>query len=222
MNQIRLARYATPIAVVILLAIGAFGVYLRFVDASPLPIDEWWASFATTTRGSAAYAVAVFFAEAGSSLGVAALGAIAAALLFVLRRRRAAGMVATALLLGVASSETLKRLVLRPRPGGALYAASGSSYPSGHSMGAAALACSLALVVVTGHAVSRRMQRVAWAVAITWILLMMWSRTALRVHWLSDTVAGALLGFAVALVALRVWAPREVEEAPATRRRLPA
>jgi undecaprenyl-diphosphatase len=45
---------------------------------------------------------------------------------------------------------------------------------------------------------------------------MMWSRTALHVHWLSDTLAGALLGFCVAIIVRRIWF------GPARRRDVPA
>ncbi|MGO2984225.1 MAG: phosphatase PAP2 family protein, partial [Brevibacterium aurantiacum] len=41
--------------------------------------------------------------------------------------------------------------------------------------------------------------------AAVWILLMMWSRTALQVHWLSDTIAGALIGISAAVLADELW-----------------
>src|SRR5690606_15802608 len=87
---------------------------------------------------------------------------------------------------------------------------SGSSYPSGHSMGAAALAVSLAFAVSSLHRhqranVSVATVRTMWIVAAAWTLAMMWSRTALGVHWLSDTIAGALLGCAAAVIAQSIW-----------------
>ena len=75
-------------------------------------------------------------------------------------------------------------------------------------MGAAALAVSLALVVTYSSAFSDTATRWVWVVSITWILLMMWSRTALHVHWLSDTVAGAVLGASAAILARRFWVSR--------------
>lgn len=208
MAQNRLSRSAVPFAVVAICTIALFGAYLRLVSTAPLPTDEWWLGIARVAPGSPAFAVAMFFATVGASVGVATMGSIAVVFLFFLRRRRAAGMVATTLLLGIACSELVKNLVMRPRPATALYDAHGYSYPSGHSMGAAALACSIALVVMTAGSVTKRTQGITWAIAILWTLLMMWSRTALQVHWLSDTIAGALLGFAVALVMLRVWKPQ--------------
>ncbi|MDN5636001.1 MAG: phosphatase PAP2 family protein, partial [Brevibacterium sp.] len=41
--------------------------------------------------------------------------------------------------------------------------------------------------------------------AFAWILLMMWSRTALQVHWLTDTIAGALIGISAAVLADELW-----------------
>ena len=42
----------------------------------------------------------------------------------------------------------------------------------------------------------------AWALALAWIVAMAVSRTVLDEHWLSDVVAGSLLGAACAVGAL--------------------
>jgi undecaprenyl-diphosphatase len=44
----------------------------------------------------------------------------------------------------------------------------------------------------------------------------MWSRCALSVHWLTDTVAGALLGISVVLVSRLIFAPGSRQPLPAT------
>lgn len=200
-------RAATAWAVAGLAAVLAFGAYLRFVAQGPLGIDEWWHGVAGVTRGSVPFAIAAFMAEVGSGVGAAVCAAIAAALFFALRRPRAAATVMTAMLFGVAASELLKQLVARPRPWGQLYSAAGHSYPSGHTMGAAALVVSLALIVRYSGWVTR--QQAVWVnlAAAGWIVLMAWSRTALHVHWLSDTVAGAILGIASALISFAMWKP---------------
>lgn len=184
--------------------IAIFGGFLRFVSSDPLGIDSWWFGVVSIERGSAWHAIAVFMAEAGSGIGAASCSAIAAALLLALRRPRDAAAVATAMVLGVAASELSKALVLRPRPWDQLYSATGSSYPSGHSMGAAALAVSLLLVALGSELLSRSTTRWIAVAAITWVLVMMWSRTALHVHWLTDVLAGALLGLCAALLARRL------------------
>ena len=204
-NQLRVA---TGWAVLGVLLVVAGGAALRFGDSGPLGIDEWWHGITAVTRGSAPYAIAVFTAQAGGGVGAIACTVIAAALLLATQQTRDAAAVATAMLLGVGASETIKALVLRPRPWDQLYVSHGASYPSGHSMGAAALAVSLALVVTYSNAFSDTATKWVWVVSIAWILLMMWSRTALHVHWLSDTVAGAVLGASAAILARRFWVLR--------------
>lgn len=202
-----------PWAFIAILASATLGAYFAFNSSGPLAIDSEWRTFAMLTPESIPYAIAAFLAELGTTVGVAACGAISAALLFAIHHRREAAVVLTSLVIGVVMSQTLKLLVERPRPVDAIYSYSGYSYPSGHAMGAAALAISLAFAISSIHTqgdvrVSRNTVRWAWVVALAWTLAMMWSRTALGVHWLSDVVAGALLGFAAAAIAQWIWGRR--------------
>lgn len=210
-------------AAVLFAAVVAFGIWLRAAGADPLPVDRWWHDLAGVAPDSPAFGLARALAVAGSGIGAASCTAAAVLALLGFRRIRDAGAVATAMLLGILASETLKLLVARPRPWDALLDPPGFSYPSGHSMGAAALAVSLALIAAAAPAspsapVRPARRRVAWAIAAAWILLMMWSRTAVQVHWLSDTIAGAALGIAAALTARALWlrlrAPLEPAAAP--------
>ncbi|GAA1315936.1 phosphatase PAP2 family protein [Leucobacter albus] len=202
-------------AILGIIAVAALGAYLHFGASGPLPLDEAWREAARLTPGSVAFTVAAFMAEIGSAVGVAACGAVACALLLTRQFGREAAALATALVLGVALSELAKALVARPRPIDALYAWDGYSFPSGHSMGAAALAVSVAYAVTSVYRrgatfVTRASVTWIWIAAVCWTLAMMWSRTALGVHWLSDTVAGAILGICAALIAQRIWRPRGV------------
>jgi membrane-associated phospholipid phosphatase len=83
----------------------------------------------------------------------------------------------------------------RGRPPHPLVAISGYSFPSGHAVAAAATAVALVLVLV--HPGQRRRKWEIVAVAFTFV--MAFSRVYLDAHWLSDVVAGVLLGTAVAL-----------------------
>ena len=74
--------------------------------------------------------------------------------------------------------------------------AHGSSYPSGHAAYAGATA--VALVLLFSEARPRRRWWFVPAAVAT--AVMVWSRTYLQVHWLSDAVAGATLGVAVTLL----------------------
>ena len=198
-------RRAVPWAVVGIALVAGVGVYFRFGTGAPFAIDAWWQANVGVTRGSVGYAIAVFMAEVGRGIGAAACSAVAAALLLARKRPRDAGAVITAMLIGVAGSEAIKSLALRPRPSDQLYSSTGASFPSGHAMGAAAFAVSLALVVAGSDTLTRNTTRWAWITACTWILVMMWSRTALHVHWFSDVLAGALLGTCAAVLGRFIW-----------------
>ena len=88
----------------------------------------------------------------------------------------------------------LKLIVDRPRPDIAQLAGyAGSSFPSGHSAAAAACWAAIALVATRR---SRHSVRVAAAfLAITVGAAVAATRVLLGVHWLSDVVAGVLVGW---------------------------
>jgi undecaprenyl-diphosphatase len=85
----------------------------------------------------------------------------------------------------------------RARPLGSLVATSGASFPSGHSIAATVTVVAAVIALVPpGRA------RVAWgAAAVGFSVLMALSRAYLGAHWLSDAIAGGLLGASCALLA---------------------
>jgi membrane-associated phospholipid phosphatase len=138
-------------------------------------------------------------AEALSVLGSALVNwplRIAALLLIAWRRH---WLRLAAFALAVVTSElfigTLKDAVGRPRPPGALIETTAASFPSGHAIAGAVTAVGLVLVLARPGPTRWR-----WEVrAAAFGALMALSRVYLRAHWLSDTVAGALLGAGLAL-----------------------
>ena len=200
-------RFFGQIGAVLVLAVVAGGMAFSLAGSGPLAIDSWWQAHIAAPAGTPAHAVAAFLAAVGGSVGAAICFVIAVVALLIFGRFRDALAVAGAGVLGTAGSELLKRSVQRPRPTDQLFSSHGFSYPSGHSMAAAALAVSLALVALGARGFDRRLARVAVVLAVVWTLAMMWSRTALHVHWLTDTLAGAALGIGVALVARSLCVP---------------
>jgi membrane-associated phospholipid phosphatase len=92
---------------------------------------------------------------------------------------------------------TLKHAYDRTRPPGPLVATSGASFPSGH-----AIAASVTVVAAVIALVPPGRRRMAWgAAAVGFSILMAASRAYLAAHWLSDAVAGILLGTSCALLA---------------------
>lgn len=88
----------------------------------------------------------------------------------------------------------LKLLVDRERPDVPhLVGTAGSSFPSGHSAAAAAAWFALALVI--SRRWSRRARAVAAAAAAVLAMSVAASRALLGVHWLTDVVAGVVVGW---------------------------
>jgi undecaprenyl-diphosphatase len=115
-------------------------------------------------------------------------------------------MLAFMLTVGVGVSlvnNSLKWLVMRERPPvDHLVGSGGSSFPSGHA--AAAAACWAAIAIVVSRRMRIRARRWLMAGAVAVAVLVAASRVMLGVHWLTDVIAGVLVGwtwcFLVALV----------------------
>jgi membrane protein DedA with SNARE-associated domain/membrane-associated phospholipid phosphatase len=120
----------------------------------------------------------------------------------VLQRRargswRPAVEVAVAYGAAVVAHAVVAGAVERPRPpaAGWLAAASGWSYPSGHTTQVTALCGALLLVVSRGA--PREVRTVASVVAVTIVVLVGASRVYLGVHWLTDVLGGLTLSTAI-------------------------
>jgi len=102
----------------------------------------------------------------------------------------------SAILLSEIAIGTLKNLYDRPRPPHSLVATSGASIPSGHAIAASVTA--VALVIALFPPGGRH--RAIWgSVAALFSFVMAFSRVYLSAHWLSDVVAGTLLGVTIAM-----------------------
>ncbi|WP_309065461.1 GNAT family N-acetyltransferase [Microbacterium sp.] len=121
-------------------------------------------------------------------------------LMIVLRRWRAAVYAAIAFVASAALVQLLKEIYARARPDDMLVSSDFGSFPSGHAANAATIATVLWIVF----------PRVWVAVAgILWTVAMALSRTLLSVHWITDTIGGAMVGAGAALVvaaAVLAWA----------------
>lgn len=219
----RMRALTTPlwiIAALLVLPVAA-SVWFGVVSADPLGIDAWWHDAVVAAPGSAAFTVASVLHVVGSTKSMAIIAAVLVVLLVLIQRWREAATIAVTMLGVLAVVVGLKFLVDRPRPVDMLVEQGETSFPSGHSLAAAALLTSITCIFAV-HSTQRRTVLAPLCITIVLVPLMMWSRTALHVHWLSDTVCGALIGIAIALVVGRALlrVPEEQVLAPGASPRL--
>ena len=182
----------------LLLALVALGAVL--IPAGPLALDSRWSELMQDIESPFLTHVALIFNALGHgvwrALTIAGIGIV------LLVARRWAALIAfvftealTPLLVNL-----IKLAVDRERPPGQMLEPHGSSFPSGHAAYAGATA--VALVLLFSRPGPRRRWWIAAAAVAT--ALMVWSRTYLQVHWLSDAITGATLGVAVTLLCFGV------------------
>lgn len=179
---------AATLAFVVLRAVVALGGH------EPLAVDIRWNDLMVELSDDAWLVVAWVPAVVGGTIGMIVVGALLIAGLLWRGRRWDAATLAIAMVTVVAIGATMAAVIGRTRPADSLAERVATSFPSGHTAVATTVVVILALVL-------RR--RWVWVVGVAWIALMMWSRTYLHAHWLSDVVAGMLEGVAVATF---VWA----------------
>jgi membrane-associated phospholipid phosphatase len=122
-----------------------------------------------------------------------------------------AAVVLSEVLIGV-----LKGIYGRARPPGSLVVTTGASFPSGH-----AVAASVTVVAAVIALVPPGRRRAWWALAaMAFSILMGLSRAYLGAHWLSDAVAGILLGTSCAVVTASMV--DQIQRQQGRRPRLPA
>lgn len=132
---------------------------------------------------------------------------VAAWLLYRHRPRQAAFVVVT--VVGSALLNALvKRAVQRARPmvSDPLITAPGLSFPSGHAQ--SAFVTYATLLVVFWPAMRSAWRRIAVVVATAMVLGIGLSRVALAVHYVSDVLAGYVLGAAWVIAMIAIFDPR--------------
>ncbi len=186
-------------AVVLTVGISAtvLFVVLRFVVAlgghEPLAIDVWWDGLMLGTLSEAGVVIAWVPAIVGGTLGMIVVGVLLIAVLLWRKRRWDAATLAIAMVVVVGIGAPMAAIIARVRPKDSLAESVATSFPSGHTAVATTVAVILGLLLRRWY---------VWMLGVVWVVFMMWSRTYLHAHWLSDVVAGMLEGIAVASL---VW-----------------
>lgn len=118
-----------------------------------------------------------------------------------------------------ALSVSIKALLGRERPLEGLVFEPSAAYPSGHTL-VSGLVMAVGLALLVGIIWPHR-ARLFIVVGIVYALLMAWSRTYLRAHWLTDVVGSLLLGTAILLVVVALIARRSARAREAESRGSP-
>lgn len=187
-------RRGVVLAVGVAAAVGfvALRIIVALGGRTPLTVDVWWHNLMVASVSETTIIIAWVPAIVGGTIGMAVIGVLLVALFLWRERRWDAAAIASALALTVAIGAPLAAVIARVRPEDSLAESVATSFPSGHT------AVATATVLVLGLILRRRY---VWVLGAAWVLLMMWSRTHLQAHWLTDVTAGMLEGITLASLA---------------------
>ena len=159
------------------------------------PIDDAFLRWIVSLRVGWLTVVAHLFNLIGLTYVMAPIRLGIAGWLAIRRRWWHFAAFVSAILASEVAIGTLKALYDRPRALGSLVETSSASFPSGHAVAASVTAVAAVIALVPEGP-----RRYRWgAAAVGFSFLMGLSRTYLGAHWLSDAIAGVLLGTTIAL-----------------------
>lgn len=213
------------IATILMLGVGFVLLADEVVEAETTALDEAILRAMRDATGKEPIGPAWF---ERTMVNLSALGSVAVAMLvvalassflFLARRPRQALLVIGCALGTALAINLLKLWFARARPDmiAPIDLASGMSFPSGHSLLAAAIYPTLGMIIATALE-ARRLKAFVFATAVVLALVIGLSRVYLGVHYPTDVIGGWILGIAWALVCglvARVLQRRGVVEQPA-------
>lgn len=188
-------------------ASAAVFIVLMVITLLPAPanpfyqgLDAWWHSISAGPAGSTPTGIVAFMNQFGLLPGMLVLPVLLIILAFM---RRWWAMLFTFLVYLVPPlfAQILKNVVDRPRPSNPLVTVDHGSFPSGHVVSATAFVILIAVLLPLAA------RRIWWPIGIAFVLVMMWSRTYVSAHWVTDTIAGAAVGVAATLMLWWLFAP---------------
>ncbi len=188
-----------------LLAVAAaFAGFMREDRAYPpvTGMDHAWLSLVSGIRSTPLTDLSKVLSLIGGPEGATVIVAVICAALLVIRRWRTALYIALAEASGSACSQLVKHVVLRHRPPHPLVPADLGSFPSGHVI--TTLGVGVALTIAFTRPGHRRLPMACVAAAAA---LMMFCRTYLAAHWLSDTLESLPIAAGLGLVLWWIFDP---------------
>jgi undecaprenyl-diphosphatase len=198
-----LAAPGRDAAITAVVAAATAAVFIAVASRSALAriqdLDDSWLRLMISSRVPPLTAVSKVFNALGLVYVMLPVRIAIAGFLAVQRRWWHLSAFAAAIILSEIMIGPLKGLYGRPRPPLSLVATSSTSFPSGHAVAASVTVVAAVLVLAPPG------KRRPWAAAATtFAVLMGLSRAYLGAHWLSDAIAGTLLGISCALLSALV------------------
>ena len=201
-DLVRRPRTAVAVSLVMLGAVALLAVVVALDVTQPAVlqgIDDAWRR-RVLAWPQVARQIGDLFEQAGAGIVMVPVRLVVATWLVVRRRR----WDLAAWLLGWAFADlltaALKPGLARERPTATDPENPFTSFPSAHAKTAAQVAVGLVIVATSPW----RPRRAWYGLAIVWIVAMALSRLVIDHHWLSDVVAGSLLGAGAALLAAAI------------------
>ena len=184
-----------------MILVAVVGLLLTAAGETIVGADGWAAAALHARASPGATTAFRLVTELGSTTVLVLVTVVGAGYLARLGRRGDAALVITALVGAEALTWSLKALFRRERPtfGDPVATAGSFSYPSGHALVSLAVYGALAYVLLRGRRSARARAVVAGCVALG-VAAIGFSRLYLGVHYLSDVLAGYVVGFALLLL----------------------
>jgi len=213
-DLVRRPRTAVTISLAMLGAVALLSVIVAFDVARPAflqGIDDAWRR-QVLTWPPLARQIGDLFEQAGAGIVMVPVRLVVAAWLVVRRRRWDLAAWLLGWVLADLLTAALKPGLGRERPTATDPENPFTSFPSAHAKTAAQVAVGLVLVATNPW----RPRRAWYGLALVWIVAMALSRTMVDHHWLSDVVAGSLLGAGAAVLAAAIVRAVRDRREPAT------
>lgn len=201
-------RPSWPLATGLLgmLVFTAFGFAVAANVEHPFtqPLDDWWrALVGATNEAQIQNPIVMLFQEIGQIGGAVLMVIVIPGWLFIIRRWRSALFVLAAEFgVSIVVSQVVKNLVDRPRPAadaalglsGPLIPVDHGSFPSGHGVSVGILVVAIAAILPVAA------RKIWWIVGAVLAIGMIWQRTFVNAHWISDAIVGVIGGASATLL----------------------
>jgi membrane-associated phospholipid phosphatase len=193
-NRFPASRLLLVLAIAVPFGVLGDALWIRTDPADPpwQSLDDRWNNLVGGSDSDLWWYAAETLNRLGAEPGLALL-AVGVAVLLLMRRWRSAVYMCATIAVTSLVVDLIKSVPERRRPDDIMVDTASFAFPSGHSARMAAFVVAVAVV-----AVPARRLRIWWPVAALLTMAMMWARTWQHAHWLSDTIAGAAVGWAVA------------------------